>query len=59
MLAKHSGADGAQGEGWIYDVEIVAGKDVSDVHVNAETGAVLAVTDDAIDSDEDEQDPAD
>jgi len=46
-------------EGWIYDVEIVAGKAVSDVHVNAETGAVLSVVDDKIDSDEEEEDPAD
>jgi len=46
-------------EGWIYDVEVVAGKAVSDVHVNAQTGAVLAVTDDVIDNDDEEQDPAD
>jgi len=46
-------------EGWIYDVEIVAGKAVSDVHVNAETGAVLSVVDDKVDSDEEEEDQAD
>jgi len=46
-------------EGWIFDVEVVAGKAVSDVHVDAETGAVLSVADDATDNDDAEQDPAD
>lgn len=46
-------------EGWIFDVEVVAGKTVSDVHVNAETGAILSVAADAVDNDEEEQDPAD
>ena len=44
-------------EGWTYDVEVVAGDAVSDVHVNAQTGAVLSVTEDQ--TDVDEQDPAD
>jgi uncharacterized membrane protein YkoI len=46
-------------EGWVFDVEVVAGKTVSDVHVNAETGAVLSVTDDTIDNDAGEQDAPD
>lgn len=46
-------------EGWVFDVEVVAGKAVSDVHVNAETGAVLSVTADTIDKDEGEQDAPD
>lgn len=46
-------------EGWVYDVEVVAGKSVSDVHVSAETGTVVSVADDAIDSDDGEEDPAD
>jgi uncharacterized membrane protein YkoI len=45
-------------EGWIFDVEVAADKSVSDVHVNAETGAVLSVAEDEIDAD-DEEDPAD
>jgi uncharacterized membrane protein YkoI len=46
-------------EGWVFDVEVVSGKAVSDVHVNAETGAVLSVTKDEVDQDEGEQDEAD
>lgn len=45
-------------EGWIFDVEVVAENSVKDVHVNAETGDVLSVTEDEIDSD-DAEDPAD
>jgi uncharacterized membrane protein YkoI len=45
-------------EGWIFDVEVVAAKSVSDVHVDAETGAVLSVAEDGIDAD-DEEGPAD
>jgi uncharacterized membrane protein YkoI len=45
-------------EGWVFDVETVSGKAVSDVHVNADTGAVLSVTSDKIDQD-DAQDEAD
>ena len=41
-------------EGWIFDVEIVASKSVSDVHVNAETGDVLSIAEDEIDSDDNE-----
>ena len=39
-------------EGWIFDVETVAGEKVSDVHVNADTGAVMSVADDAVDNDD-------
>ncbi|HEY1382009.1 MAG TPA: PepSY domain-containing protein [Dongiaceae bacterium] len=46
-------------EGWVFDVETVSAKSVNDVHVNAETGAVLSVTEDQIDQDEGEQDEAD
>jgi uncharacterized membrane protein YkoI len=41
-------------DGWIFDVEVVAGKSVSDVHVNAETGDVMSIAEDKIDSDDDE-----
>jgi uncharacterized membrane protein YkoI len=41
-------------EGWIFDIEIVASKSVSDVHVNAETGDVLSIAEDEIDSDDGE-----
>lgn len=41
-------------EGWIFDVEIVADKTVSDVHVSAETGDVVSTAEDAVDSDDDE-----
>jgi uncharacterized membrane protein YkoI len=42
-------------EGWVFDVETVAGEKVSDVHVNADTGAVMSVADDAIDNDDVEE----
>src|SRR5262245_4943367 len=42
-------------EGWVFDVETVSAKKISDVHVNAETGAVMSVADDAIDHDDVEQ----
>jgi len=45
-------------DGWVYDVEVVTGRTVSDVHVDAQTAAVLSVSEDAIDAD-DQQDPAD
>jgi hypothetical protein len=45
-------------EGWIYDVEVVAGNVVQDVHVNAETAAVISVAADKTDND-DEADAAD
>ncbi len=45
-------------EGWIFDIEVVAENSVKDVHVNAETGDVLSITEDEIDSD-DAEDPAD
>jgi uncharacterized membrane protein YkoI len=38
--------------GWIFDVEIVAEDAVKDVHVSAETGNILSVTDDEIDTDD-------
>jgi uncharacterized membrane protein YkoI len=41
-------------EGWIFDVEIAADNPVSDVHVSAETGEVLSVAEDEIDSDDNE-----
>src|SRR5262245_30801765 len=41
-------------EGWVFDVETVAGEKVSDVHVNADTGAVMSVADDAVDNDDQE-----
>lgn len=44
-------------EGWIYDVEVVAGSTVNDVHVNAESGAVLSVSADTIDADDGEDAP--
>ena len=46
-------------EGWVFDVEVVSGTAVRDVHVNAETGAVMSVAEDKIDNDDQEQDPAD
>ena len=45
-------------DGWIYDVEVVAGNLVNDVHVNAETAAVISVAEDKKDND-DEEDAAD
>lgn len=39
-------------EGWIFDVEVVAGNAVHDVHVNAETAAVISVAKDKIDNDQ-------
>ena len=39
-------------EGWVFDVETVSAEKVSDVHVNADTGAVMSVADDAIDNDD-------
>ncbi|MEZ5830739.1 MAG: PepSY domain-containing protein [Dongiaceae bacterium] len=46
-------------EGWVYDVEIVAGEVVSDVHVDAGTGTILSVSDDVVDNDAAEQDESD
>ena len=45
--------------GWMYDVEVVVGDAVSDVKVNPENGSVMAVSEDKIDHDEDEEDAAD
>src|SRR5690349_13359114 len=39
-------------DGWIYDVEVVAGNAVHDVHVNAETAAVISVAADKADNDD-------
>jgi uncharacterized membrane protein YkoI len=41
-------------EGWVFDVETVAREKVRDVHVNADTGAVMSVADDAVDNDDQE-----
>jgi len=45
-------------DGWIYDVEVVAGNVVQDVHVNAETASVISVAADKKDNDN-EEDAAD
>lgn len=41
-------------KGWVFDVETVTEKMVQDVHINAQTGAVMSVADDAIDRDDEE-----
>jgi uncharacterized membrane protein YkoI len=43
---------------WVFDVEVVAGKKVLDIKVDATTGTVLAMTDDKADTD-DEHDAED
>ncbi len=39
-------------EGWVFEVETVSGRSVSDVHVNAETGVLLSVTTDQVDEED-------
>jgi len=47
-------------QGWAYDVEVVSGKQVFDVKVDARTGAVLASTADKADhQDEEDEDHED
>ncbi|HMO44708.1 MAG TPA: PepSY domain-containing protein [Rubrivivax sp.] len=52
---QHAGGKAAKAEfehsrqGWVYEVEVVAGTRVLDVQVSAETGAVLSSTPDKLD----------
>lgn len=43
-------------QGWIYDVEVVSGTKVYDVHVDAEKGAVISSAEDKAEHDHDKQD---
>jgi uncharacterized membrane protein YkoI len=61
---QHVGGKASKGEyerhkgQWVYDIEVVKGKTVMDVKVDAASGKVISATEDEADQD-DEQDKAD